>query len=64
MKQRKETSLVKRKERTCDVDFMFKLATDITDLMLKWQEKAESAELGEDNPEDLEAVRETINQFS
>ena len=48
----------------CDVDFMFKLATDLTDLMLKWQEKAQSAELGEDNPEDLEAVRETINQFS
>ena len=48
----------------CDVDFMFKLATDITKLLLKWQDKAQSAELREDNPEDLEAVRETINQFS
>ena len=47
----------------CDVDFMFKLATDITNLLLKWQDKAQSAELREDNPEDLEAVRETINQF-
>ena len=47
-----------------DANFMFKLATDMVDLLLKWQEENQGAVADDDDPEDLEYLRDTLNLFS
>ena len=47
-----------------DADFMFKLATDLVSLVLKWQEENQAAVAEDENPEDLDYVRDTLNLFS